>query len=791
MRTRLVLGSALLFAGNASVAASAQDATAQADAPLATPDEIVVIGRRVITPVLSGVAPEREYDSDQLSTYGASTVEELIDEIRAENGDRDDPVLLVNGEPVADIGDIGDFPAEAVERVEVLPRGSGQRIGRSAERRVYNVVLRNQVRSLTLEAGGEFASEGEWAELQGEAIASRIAGRNRLNLSLRTRGSDALSEADRDLVQPRFGSFGAVVDYVEPVDTAAYRTLRGKARSYEASLSGANALAPWLNATFSLRGRLTRDEALSGLPSGLFVLPASSPHAIGGQDSLLGLYGPDPLRQRTRNRHLAGNLTLNATRGAWLATFAARLTAGERRFANDRQDYTLLAQPAVLPAARNPFTDPLADYFALGRDTATARERSSSLRLELGGPLAALPAGTVRVRAAAEREDSRLRAIRTGSQASDRTYRRAATRIEAGLDVPLASRMAGVLAGLGELNLSLDHSRTSVDRLPDLDHSSAALLWQPAGGWSVSATIRRSENLPQIELLADPVTVYDHVRTYDYLTGRTVDVAFIAGGNPTLRPIVTTARKLSLSVAPWQRYNLQLTLDYERTTSRDFVAAVPPASAEVYQAFPDRFVRDAAGALISVDARPANYERQSREELRYGFSLLVPVGSAPAGGAAPRLQLVGSHSLALRDEVRIRTGLPTVDLLDGGSLGVGGGRPRHLANGSVSYSERRFGLRLSGQYRSARTLQTPGAAIPENLRFAPIFTASLQAHAELPALLPDFEWAKGARLTLGVSNIGNARQRVTDAGGDTPLRYQRAYRDPVGRTLAIELRKTF
>ena len=192
---------------------------------------IVVTAERVIVPALRGIAAEREYGEREVGEYGASTVGEFLDEIRNELGD-DEVIFLVDGEPVTGVDDIADFPAEAVERLEVLPAGSGQRIGREPNRRVYNVVLKNQLRSLTLDGGYELATEGSWSETRAETILSRIAGRERMNLTLRVRDSDALTEADRGIVQPAAASITRPADYYEPVDAGAYRTLRGAARNY-------------------------------------------------------------------------------------------------------------------------------------------------------------------------------------------------------------------------------------------------------------------------------------------------------------------------------------------------------------------------------------------------------------------------------------------------------------------------------------------------------------------------------------------------------------------------------
>ena len=50
-------------------------------------------------------------------------------------------------------------------------------------------------------------------------------------------------------------------------------------------------------------------------------------------------------------------------------------------------------------------------------------------------------------------------------------------------------------------------------------------------------------------------------------------------------------------------------------------------------------------------------------------------------------------------------------------------------------------------------------------------------------------WARGLRVSVGVNNIFDSRQHVRDANGDTPLRYQPAYLDPLGRTVSISIRK--
>jgi outer membrane receptor protein involved in Fe transport len=68
---------------------------------------------------------------------------------------------------------------------------------------------------------------------------------------------------------------------------------------------------------------------------------------------------------------------------------------------------------------------------------------------------------------------------------------------------------------------------------------------------------------------------------------------------------------------------------------------------------------------------------------------------------------------------------------------------------------------------------------------------NLRGFAEASRLFPQVSWLKQTRFSLSVNNLLNERQRVTDTIGNTPLRYQFGYRDPVGRTVEIEVRKAF
>jgi iron complex outermembrane recepter protein len=69
--------------------------------------------------------------------------------------------------------------------------------------------------------------------------------------------------------------------------------------------------------------------------------------------------------------------------------------------------------------------------------------------------------------------------------------------------------------------------------------------------------------------------------------------------------------------------------------------------------------------------------------------------------------------------------------------------------------------------------------------------AQVRTFLEPGKAMPARGWLKDTRVSINVTNLFNDRQAITDSSGGTPLRYQRAYRDPLGRTIELQLRKAF
>ena len=854
VRQRLVSTVALLAIGlaapvHAGSAASAETAGQGQSAADQRQQDIVVTG----PPLFRDVRPERDLDEQRVAGYGVSTVDELVGELQSELDSDEDPVFIVNGERVYDLDDIGAYPVEIIKQLQVLPRGSATRVGGSPTQRVFNLTLKQKLRSATVTGARRVATEGDWHSVRGETLLTSIDGRRRGNIALRVHDDSALLESQRGIIQPQaavpFALGGNVIAYpdlsgeidpllsdaagevvtVAPIpataepsladfaaganqpnvtDAGAFRTLRPALRSYDFNATYTAPLTGWLTSTATVRlGRSTNRSRL-GPSSGLFVLGDGNPASPFSRPVALAVLGEDPLLSRYRRDSGEANVTLTAKLGgSWRAVFSGRHSEAEDRTRTQRSDSFT---PLALADSVNPFDTDLGSLIPISTDLARSRYRNTTAQLTFTGSPVRLPAGDAsltvegRLGWSSIRSDSSFSGQSTKIERSEQAVRTA-------LDIPIASRRNGFLAALGELSASAEYAAIHFSYAGHAFRSSLGLTWEPWEFLRLRGSIEKARDPAPIEILGSPTIITPSVRLFDPLTGDTVDVTFISGGNPNLKPQSTDTRGLSAIVRLVPSLGLQLSGEYTDLKNRNFVSGLPPASEAVMLAFPERFVRDSNGVLVSADVRPVNFANHDQKRFRYGLSLNAPLGGGakpslgpggeieePAENAAAaarhpptRLQITANHTIVFKDEILIRPGLDPVDLLDGGAIGIAGGRVRHQVDGTVAVTSGGTGIRLGVTWVGASRLETRIEGTQERLRFSPLLTLNLRAFADLKRLFPRSALATGARVSLNFINLTNDRQKVRDSLGNTPLQYQPGYRDPLGRTIEFEIRKVF
>ena len=834
--TRTVV--ALLLAGVAAPVQAAAAAAAQSSTNQSQQDIIINA-----PPLFRDIQPERELGQDAIDSYGVSSVDELLGNIAVELGpDADQPLILVNGRRINDLSEIGAFPIEVVRSIEVLPRGSAVRAGGRAGQRVISITLKPKSRTATLTAAHNIATDGNWNGDRGEAMLTNVKGNVRANLSLRVRDEDSLLESQRDILQPTpsqpFALTGNVVAAsgsgeidpllsalagqivtVTPVppataptlasfvanannpavtDLGQFRTLRPHTRSYELNGSFAAPLTPWLNSSSTIRLSRNHSNSLRGLPNAIFLLAATNRASPFSRNVGLAFYGMNPLRYRSDHDGIDVNETLDATFGDWSANFNAR-HSGSKDVSNvDRQTSSSIA----LGDTVNPFTASPAGLIPLVQDLTIARNTYNLGQLVFNGPAGKLPAGTIQATVEGRLAWSQLNWKSTLRPLSNGKFHRNEQSIRGALDVPITSRANNFIPQLGDLSADGEYTLVHYSDAGSLKHYELGLTWEPIPALRFNAGIDRTDLAPTIQLLNDPVIETPGARVFDPLTGQTVDVTQITGGNPGLKPETTTVRRLTGLLRLVPKLSLQLNAEYTDTHRRNSISALPDASAAVMLAFPDRYIRDSNGVLTTVDFRPVNFQSERDKRLRWGFSMNRRIGGTSPGAPgepvsrAPThpptyFQLTANHTMIFSDKILIRRGLDPVNLLSGGAIGVAGGRIRHQVDGTAALTSGGTGARVGITWRGASSLLTQFNGTSDTLRFSPLLLINLRAFTDVSRFVPRSNWARGLRLSLDMINVTNDRQRVRTSHGDTPLQYQPDYRDPLGRTIEIELRKVF
>ncbi|MFN3387907.1 MAG: sigma-E factor regulatory protein RseB domain-containing protein, partial [Allosphingosinicella sp.] len=643
--------------------------------------------------------------------------------------------------------------------VDIVP-ADALRYGYRADQRVVNFVLKENYNALTTEVEGGLATAGGRSTYGAEANLLHIDRGGRWNVEAEYRHQSPLFESERDIV-----GTGALLD------ERPYRSLL--AETDQLSLGGTvnRTILGDVSATLNGRVDANRTESFIGLP------PA------GGETALTRVTD-----SRTAHAGVALNGDIQPFRWAFTGNF-------------DRGHSESVIETGAVPTTSETFT------------------QKASAEAVASGPVYALPAGEVStsIRIGAEHQGLRGETSRSGVDQA-RELSRTRGNVQASLDVPIASRRRDVLSAIGDLSLNLNAEAEQLSDFGTLTTLGAGINWSPIEELRLIASVTEEDGAPSMQQLGDPTVLVPNVRVFDFTRGTTVDVARLEGGNPDLLADSRRVWKLGLTARPFGETDLTLRADYTNSRILNPIASFPAATAEIEAAFPERFVRDADGNLVSIDGRPVNFARADRSELRWGFNYSTALGGDEAaaergrrggggrgfgggrggrGGGGDRLRLGLFHTWHFTDEILIREGVPVLDLLGGSATGSSGGQPRHEIEAQAGLSKDGFGARLSAQWRSGTTVLGVADGLggtSGDLDFSSLATVNLRLFANLnqqEGLIERMPWLRNTRVSLSVNNLFDSRQRVTGADGVTPISYQPDYLDPLGRSVMLSLRKQF
>lgn len=695
------------------------------------------LGEIVVTaPHAPDEQPINQILAPEINAYGVGSVTDLLQALepqtRSSMSDLP-PIVLINGR-IAGTGELDNLPPEAILRVDVLPESSSLRYGFPDTQRVLNFVLRDHYRGLTAEASDNETTEGGGESGAADVSAVRVEHDAESAVRLDYKEAERLLESQRD-----------VVDTDPPLRTLVPST-------NEAKLSG-SIVRPLLNLRPSLEASVDLKSANS--------LQGLATDEVSGNAALL--------RQHTgtTTTHLA------ARAGGALGFLSWSSSAGYDGTVTHTRGGTGLDAAGEL----------LLDH----SDSSVS---SGSFAGYLGGPVAQLPAGAVllNINLASQWQTISTSTALTGVAASASRLSRSTGSVQLNGNLPLTSREQGVLPFLGDFNFRFDAKLQEVSEFGLLPSYDLGVTWKPLRGIHVHAEYSRTESAPSLQDLLGPSIVTPGVQLFDFVTGETVYVTEIAGGDDDLRRTDTRVASFGVYLGPFVN-STGFGARFEHRRVVDAAGPLPAITAEVQDAFPDRFLRDASGTLFEVDDRSVNLALEAQDDLKWGFNVSLPISKDPPaeGETGLRLWISAYDTWYFRDTILLRAGVPPLDLLDGAPLSVAGtsvagSQSRHALEYRTTLRYHAFGARLRVRWRSATLVDGGTAASSSNLYFSDLTTADLRVYADL---------AQGLNLNLGVTNLFDSRQTVQDGSGVTPVGFQPGYVDPLGRVITVGVRKVW
>ncbi len=596
-----------------------------------TSQNIVVRGGRLRGQLVVEQAPLLQLNEEAIAAEGVTSISDLITQITARTGGSargrgggGGPVILVNGIRIGSFREFANYPPEALARVEVFPEEVAQRFGFPPDRRVINLILKDNYSNRQLDFEFEAPSRGGYSRNEQQIGILKIANGGRINANFQVQDTNILTEAERDIIQTP----GSIPGVQGDPDPAAFRSLLADTFDLDGNISWAKAI---IDSGTSLSANLNYARSESRSLDGLNTVVL---RAAPGDAGVVRTFGAEtPLARRTSSDRVstAGSLTKPVNAFRLTSTFDASFAESETEI--DRR-----LTPAQLAVFQNAaLGGTLAVNGALPGDTAngfdTARSRSitGSTLTTLEGPLANLPAGEV---LATFRVGLNWQQIESADTRTTQAVALTRRELQSGANVviPLTSSREGFADALGSFTLNLQAGVEDLSDFGVLGDWNAGLTWTPVRGLDLSATYIRREVAPGLAQLGNPQIVNLNVPVFDFVRGETVLADVTTGGNPALPAETQRDWKFSANweLPFWE--GSRIAVDYIRNRSDNVVSAFPQITSEIEAAFPGRVTRDATGRLIALDRRAVSFAETRANRLQFTFSTNGTIG-APAEGA--------------------------------------------------------------------------------------------------------------------------------------------------------------
>lgn len=831
-----------------------QPSAAQSDADEGEENEIVVTGRRPPGSVVGDIPAEQILSPADVRSYGVSSISDLLTELapQTRSGAGGPPVVLLDGKRISGFQEIRDIPTEAILRVDILPEEVALKYGYTADQKVVNFVLRRRFRSTTVELADRQATDGGRNTPQAELDLLTIRSGARFNLHSTYQQSSALTESERDIqlaategattnfdqrpfrtLLPFGRSFGTNATYARPIgdvsasingeltatqsvgrfglplDAAGVPISRDPLEQRNNGVTGHvgtsfnGRLSPrWL---WTVTGGFDRAESNTytersgdGVPNRARSISNSGEVEALVNGPLFSLPAGD-LSTAIRVGADTSDFTSRSVRGALVTTGDVSRDSVDGRVNIDvpiaSRSRAVLSWLGNLSLNGNVAVNRLSDFGTLTaygyglnwgpiegvRVIGSFNQQDiAPSAAQLGNPVVVTP--NVRVFDFVQGQTVTVTTV-TGGNPALRSSDRRVTRLALNLK-PWSNK---------DLTLTANYTKQDV-RNPIQGLSSPTAAFEAAfpdrfirdEDGNLVRVDRRSTNFARSESenirwginFSKPIKSKIQKQIEAFRAG--------TGPNP-----FAGLRFPGANGRPGEGGRPDGTRDGGAREGGGREGGAPPADASAAGGTPPGDGQSGTGTPGEGGRRGAGGGGRG-----FGGGGFGGGGGGRGGQGGGRIQFALYHTWNLTSRVTVANGGPVLDALNGDIIGssTSDGQSRHEFEGQAGYSNNGLGVRLSANYATGTRVNGGTAANPQPLRFDGLATANLRLFADLGqqlALVKAHPWVRGARVTLSVDNVFNSRQQVRDATGVTPITYQPDYRDPLGRTVRLSLRKLF
>lgn len=707
--------------------AAADDPAEQIDTPEG--NAIIVRGERLRGQLQVEQAPVLELDEADIEGIGANSLTELLAVIAPQTGSSrgrgggGPPAILVNGLRISSFRELRSYPPEAIQKVEVMPEEVAQRFGFPPDRRVVNLILKDNYNSREVEVEWEGPGEGGYAVREAEFTYLKFDQGKRLNFNAEVNDRTLLTEDERNVEQ----TAGSVSDIAGDPNPAAFRSLVDDRLQAEATLNWTTSNLD-NGSLLTINGTYEREErrSLSGLNSVLLE--------DGLGNTQFRTFGVDtPLERRTDGDTYSVGLTHSRRFGGWQFTATSNGTATDTTTEIDQFFDTSALQGAAL-AGTLALDAALPTNADAGFEIARNRTlRSDNQATFVGNPIL-LPAGEVSATFDFGFDWLQIESSDTRTAVDTKLDR---SRMEAGanIGIPIAERGAA-WGAIGDVTLSFSGGIEELSDFGTLTDASAGVTWSPVRGLTLSGTYILTQVAPSLTQLGSPQIETLNVPVFDFVTGETSLVTLTTGGNPQLQDEQQRDWKFAANweLPFWE--NTRFNLEYVRNRSDDVTNGFPSLTQAIEDAFPDRVTRDDTGQLVALDQRFVTFEETRAERLVFGLNTRGSFGAPAARSGGPGARPGGGRPPA---------------------VGAGGPPPGAGAGGPTPEQRERF------MAMRARICADDGLAVLTRIAEA------VARGDDLSAEFPDFDPERAGRMasrflrdddTVDTERLAQFRERI-------------------------------